>query len=119
MPCDYSKYPPNWPELRAKELAEAGRRCQGTPRYPDCRAADREPHPVTGSRVVLTVAHMDSDVTNNEPANLRALCQRCHLTHDVAQHTRNRLETLRRRKAWAAVTAFLARPSDERQRMLF
>lgn len=33
-------------------------------------------------RVVLTIAHLDQDRRNNDPANLRALCQRCHLNHD-------------------------------------
>ena len=28
--------------------------------------------------VVLTVAHLDHDVKNNDMDNLRALCQRCH-----------------------------------------
>jgi hypothetical protein len=32
--------------------------------------------------IVLTVAHLDQDTTNNAPANLKALCQRCHLNLD-------------------------------------
>ena len=31
---------------------------------------------------VLTVAHLDHDIENNDPANLAALCQGCHLGHD-------------------------------------
>lgn len=42
------------------------------------------------SKVVLTVAHMDRDRSNNERSNLRALCQRCHLVHDIHQHVTNR-----------------------------
>jgi len=34
------------------------------------------------TRVILTVAHLDHDESNNEPSNLKALCQRCHLNHD-------------------------------------
>ena len=34
------------------------------------------------SRVVLTIAHLDHDPANNDPDNLRALCQMCHNTHD-------------------------------------
>ncbi len=30
-------------------------------------------------RVVLTVSHIDKDLTNNDDCNLRVLCQRCHL----------------------------------------
>lgn len=37
-------------------------------------------------KVVLTVAHLDRDKTNNRFHNLAALCQRCHLKHDIHQH---------------------------------
>ena len=40
--------------------------------------------------VVLTVAHIDHDKTNNDDANLAALCQRCHLGHDRKHHEQNR-----------------------------
>src|SRR5262249_32731772 len=50
--------------------------------YPQCRALNHTPHPITYSRVVLTVAHIDGDPRNSAPNNLRAWCQRCHLTHD-------------------------------------
>ena len=33
-------------------------------------------------KVVLTVAHLDQDPRIADPARLRALCQRCHLTYD-------------------------------------
>jgi hypothetical protein len=55
----------------------AGQRCEG------CGAANHEPHPVTGSRVVLTVAHLDHQPENCDPANLRAWCQRCHNAYDA------------------------------------
>lgn len=42
------------------------------------------------SVVVLTVAHLDHDKTNNRFDNLAALCQKCHLSHDSAQHVANR-----------------------------
>ena len=38
-------------------------------------------------KIILTVAHLDRDRSNNDPSNLAALCQRCHLNHDrAAQH---------------------------------
>lgn len=78
-------YPANWPQIREAVLARAGNRCEGSPAYPDCRAANHEPHPVTGSRVVLTVAHWpDHDPRNCDMDNLHAWCQRCHLTVDAA-----------------------------------
>lgn len=36
--------------------------------------------------VVLACAHLDHDPGNSAPANLRALCQRCHMIHDAAEH---------------------------------
>lgn len=87
MPIDYAKYPANWRELRATVLARAGDRCEGSPAYPDCRAANHQPHPVTGSRVVLTIAHLfDDDHATQDLTRLRAWCQRCHLCYDLHKH---------------------------------
>lgn len=86
MPMDRSKYPPNWGEISWQVRNEAGWRCEGSPMYPDCRAAHRQPHPVTGSEVILTVAHLDHNPMNNERWNLRAMCQRCHLAYDRGIH---------------------------------
>ena len=41
-------------------------------------------------KIVLTISHYDHNPGNNDPANLRALCQRCHLDHDLPRHRRNR-----------------------------
>jgi hypothetical protein len=44
---------------------------------------------LTGVRttyVVLACAHLDHDPGNNAPANLAALCQRCHMRHDAVEH---------------------------------
>ncbi|WP_128561048.1 hypothetical protein [Methylobacterium crusticola] len=51
------------------------------------------------TRVVLACAHLDHDPGNNDPANLRALCQRCHILHDRPEHLRQRWYTYRLRKA--------------------
>ena len=66
------------------------------------------PHPVTGSRVVLTVAHLDHVPENCAPENLKAMCQRCHLTYDAEHHKRTAYAT---RKA-AARTADIFAPMD-------
>ena len=50
-------------------------------------------------RVVIATAHLDHEPANRDPANLRALCQRCHLRHDLAAHLRQRRVTCRRRYA--------------------
>ena len=36
--------------------------------------------------VVLACAHLDHDPGNSSPANLAALCQRCHMIQDAAEH---------------------------------
>ena len=59
------------------------------------------PHPETGSRVILTVAHLDHDTTNNARENLRALCQRCHLRYDAQLHAMHAAQTRRRRQVEA------------------
>lgn len=80
-------YPSDWPKIRAAILKRAGNRCEGTPQFPHCRAENGKPHPETDTRVVLTTAHMwDDDKMNCDPANLRALCQRCHLNWDRPHH---------------------------------
>lgn len=47
--------------------------------------------------IILTVAHLDHDTTNNDPANLAALCQRCHLNHDRKDNMRRKREAKRQR----------------------
>lgn len=93
-PENKKRYPPNWKtEIRPAILKRADNRCEGSPAYPDCRADNGKPHPVTGSKVVLTIAHLDHTPENNDPANLRAWCQRCHLTYDAKHHAENRAKT--------------------------
>jgi 5-methylcytosine-specific restriction endonuclease McrA len=93
-PCQKVRYPKDWKTISLEVRERAGWRCEGSPGfYPDCRAAHAEPHPVTGSKVVLTVAHLDHTPENNgEPGarpNLMAMCQRCHLTYDAKHHAMN------------------------------
>lgn len=88
-----------WKEFRASLLERAGFRCEGTPQNPDCRAADGEPHPITGSKVVLTIAHMDHDESHADPERCRALCQRCHLQWDALHHKANAARTRHGKRA--------------------
>lgn len=92
-------YPADWKRISAAKRSAVGNRCEGSPAYPECSAVNGEPHPVTGSRVVLTVAHLDHDPTNCADDNLRAWCQRCHLTYDAVHHAKNAAETRRKRRA--------------------
>lgn len=41
-------------------------------------------------KVVLTIAHLDHDLNNNDYKNLKALCQRCHNRYDMAYRKANR-----------------------------
>lgn len=98
MPVDWSQYPPNWKEISRGIKEAACWRCQGSPAYPDCRAEHGKPHPETGAVVVITVAHLDHNEANCDPANLRAMCQRCHNTYDAAHRAANRARTRRQKQ---------------------
>ncbi|MFZ1643743.1 MAG: hypothetical protein WAV07_20385 [Candidatus Contendobacter sp.] len=87
------RYPANWKAIRAAILERAGHRCEF------CHAANHQPHPITGSRVVLTIAHLDHTPEHNDPANLRALCQRCHLAYDAHHHAKTAYRSRRTGKA--------------------
>lgn len=40
--------------------------------------------------IVLTIAHLDHNPSNNSPDNLSALCQRCHNKYDARHRAENR-----------------------------
>lgn len=80
-PENRARYPAEWPLISLWVRVCAAWTCEW------CTAVHGEPHPVTGSLVVLTVAHVhDSAPENVAPTNLAALCQRCHLNHDRKHH---------------------------------
>lgn len=87
-PENQARYPKNWKAISKDCRDRAGNRCQGSPAFPDCRAENGEPHPVTGSKVVLTTAHLDHTPENCDPENLRAWCQKCHNTYDAPMRAR-------------------------------
>jgi len=107
-------YPIDWPQLSATiRFGRAGARCErcarphrrfvahlGDGRWWDAdagcwrsaqgrRIAVRDRFELAGvhtTYVVLACAHLDHDPGHNMPANLAALCQRCHMLHDAAEH---------------------------------
>jgi len=85
MPINYKEYHPKWSLISYLiRVIRAKNRCEW------CGAENRKPHPKTASKVVLTTAHLDHDKDNNKFDNLAALCQRCHLRHDLPHHIQNR-----------------------------
>lgn len=82
-PENRDRYQATWRAISLAVREDAGWRCEGSPAFPDCRAANGEPHPATGSTVVLTVAHLDHQPENVARANLKAWCQRCHNVYDL------------------------------------
>ncbi len=92
MPVDWSKYSKNWKtEIRPAILLRAKNHCEF------CHAKNYAPHPVTGSRVILTIAHLNHDTYDNNFENLKALYQKCHLTYDAQLHAQHARETRYRR----------------------
>jgi len=131
MPCDYSKYPKNWKEIRKVILERAGDCCEkcgiankqigyrdkegkfyswsliedclennGHDLFDDVlsNCFDKKGNPTKAIKIVLTIAHLDHNTSNNAPSNLKALCQRCHLAMDQDYHQANAKETRRKKK---------------------
>lgn len=90
-PENKARYPKNWKEIRASILQRANNKCEfcGIENY-----SIRE----NGSKVVLTIAHLDHTPENCNPENLRALCQKCHNTYDAEHRKETRLRTINKEK---------------------
>jgi len=81
------RYPQDWRQISLRIRGErAGWRCEW------CGAANGEPHPDTGSVVVLTVAHLNHRPEDCAEENLAALCQRCHNAYDAPMRRRGIVE---------------------------
>jgi len=83
-PMDRRDYSPEWPAISRAIKRRAKGACEL------CPAEERKPHWKTGSIVVLTGHHVNGDRRDDRPANLLALCQRCH----------HKLERTYRDKRW-------------------
>lgn len=110
-----AKYPKEWPlisrlirKYRALDRCECQGECGRDHKAENtrfdvpqrrCLAGNDHRHPITGSKVVLTVAHLDQDATNNREWNLMALCQRCHNRLDAPHRQKNARKTRRAKKA--------------------
>lgn len=106
MPWDRAKYPADWstrivPAIRERSgnVCECRGECGRAECYEEpCKAANGKPHPVTGSLVVLTTAHLNHKPEDCDLLNLMHLCQRCHLHMDAGLHAQHARETRRRRR---------------------
>jgi len=132
MPIDYADYHPDWKSISRQIREQAGNVCEfcGAPNGEtvqrnaagdwkllddlDTMQSDAgwawlgTYDPSDPVRVVLTVAHLDHDTANNDPANLRALCQRCHLNWDRERNIAKAKVTAaatRGRKRWERIAA--------------
>lgn len=106
-------YGKDWREISRQIRERAGNRCEwcgvknGAIGYRDAQGRFHddpqaaEVMAIEGERgvvrIVLTVAHLDHNPANCDPANLAALCQRCHLRYDANEHARHAAETRRRK----------------------
>lgn len=107
-PENLARYPADWREISAAIRERAGSRCEcrgecgrgthaniedagrRTGRCPNVQGGEAYG---TGSRVVLTTAHLDHTPENCDPANLRSMCQGCHLHYDRDHHAQTAYAT--------------------------
>ena len=118
MPINYSKYPKDWAEIRARILKRAKNKCEfcGVKNYTigywvDTKFISVEkglrvlektgvdmfrtiPPDKKPVKVVLTIAHLDHDEENHNVKDDRlvSLCQRCHLIYDISEKRKRRFE---------------------------
>ena len=78
-------YPPDWPQISARIRFE---RAQNRREW--CGAVNYLTHTETGSKVILTVAHLDHNPANIADDNLAALCQKCYNSYDGTKFAGNR-----------------------------
>lgn len=99
-PENKARYPKDWKQISAEiRFTRAAGRCEcagecgrGT-HNGRCPNANGGQAYGTGSKVVLTVAHLDHTPENCDPDNLRAMCQGCHLHYDGPHHAQTAART--------------------------
>jgi 5-methylcytosine-specific restriction endonuclease McrA len=90
MPVDFAGCGLAWPGGAALSYAEAAKIVDGW----HCRTNGRDDEGRRWIVIVLTIAHVGDDdrPENDNPADLAALCQRCHNKHDAPARARRRIE---------------------------
>lgn len=98
-PENRDRYPANWPDIALAIKQRADWRCEcrgecgrGT-HEGRCPNVHKQAAYGTGSRVILTVAHLNHTPEDCRPENLLAMCQGCHLHYDREHHAETRRRT--------------------------
>lgn len=100
-PENAARYPKNWrTELVPAARARSGDRCECAGQCglshaaadeinaepARCRAVNGQPHPTTGSKVVLTLAHMHGEpLESQDIGRMFHACQQCHNRYDAPE----------------------------------
>lgn len=98
-PENRALYPRDWKAIRAEVLRRSGDKCElcGVANHSLREDNDRVVW------IVLTIAHLDHDPTNNgapgDRPNLAALCQKCHNRHDAKMRSGHARATRRAKSA--------------------
>ena len=95
-PENRHRYGADWPEFsrhirfeRAEGQCECEGECGRGTHEGRCPNKHGEPAYGTGSKVVLTVAHLNHTPEDCRDEVLRHMCQRCHLRYDSSHHRKN------------------------------
>ena len=118
MPCDYRLYAKDWKTKIRPDILERDKHCCAfcgvknhtiIHRYGKLQhewnywpeGMESEAWSLNGlksTKIILTIAHLDHDKTNNDYDNLAALCQKCHLGIDLKHHMANARENRIKKK---------------------
>lgn len=95
-----ARYPQDWPSIsdrikitRAHGQCECTGECGRGTHEGRCPNRHGQPAYGTGSRVVLTTAHLNHTPEDCRDENLKAMCQGCHLHYDREHHAQTRAAT--------------------------
>lgn len=113
MPMQRALYPADWERISASIRDRADNRCE----WPGCGLENGAT--VDGKRgpykVVLTVAHLDHNPANCDPANLRAWCQPHHLRYDARHRAHNAARTRQRKQITAGQVVMFSDENESSQ----
>jgi hypothetical protein len=93
-----ARYPKDWKAISARIRERAQDRCECVSEcglHPWGRCVEKQGRKAffANGKIVLTVAHLDHTPENCGDANLKAMCQRCHLRYDREHHAETSRKT--------------------------